>query len=120
MSDAIALSVNITVRHNHALHGKLYHVPKGRIQGRMDEMLDRFDLRGAAETRPDNLPLGIRQRLQLAVAVIHGPDILILDEPTSGVDRVNRDSFWELLIDLSSRGCVTIFVTTHFMNDGTR
>src|SRR5262249_42932578 len=87
---------------------------------RVGEMLDRFDLRGAAETRPDNLPLGIRQRLQLAVAVIHGPDILILDEPTSGVDPVNRDSFWELLIDLSRRDGVTIFITTHFRNEGRR
>jgi ribosome-dependent ATPase len=83
-------------------------------------MLDRFALREVANTRPDSLPLGIRQRLQLAVAVIHGPQILILDEPTSGVDPVNRDSFWELLLDLSRREGVTIFITTHFMNEALR
>jgi ribosome-dependent ATPase len=120
MSQAFSLYGELTVRQNLNLHAELYHLPKERIPERVDEMLDRFDLRGAAETRPDNLPLGIRQRLQLAVAVIHGPDILILDEPTSGVDPVNRDSFWELLIDLSRREGVTIFITTHFMNEGMR
>jgi ribosome-dependent ATPase len=120
MSQAFSLYGELTVRQNLDLHAELYHLPKQRIRGRVDEMLDRFDLRGAAETRPDSLPLGIRQRLQLAVAVIHGPDILILDEPTSGVDPVNRDSFWELLIDLSRREGVTIFITTHFMNEGMR
>ena len=66
------------------------------------------------------LPMGLRQRLSLAVAVLHEPQILILDEPTSGVDPVARDSFWELLIDLSRKQGVTIFVTTHFMNEGMR
>ena len=64
--------------------------------------------------------MGLRQRLSLAVAVLHEPQILILDEPTSGVDPVARDSFWELLIDLSREQGVTIFVTTHFMNEGMR
>ena len=64
--------------------------------------------------------MGLRQRLSLAVAVLHEPQILILDEPTSGVDPVARDSFWELLIDLSRKQGVTIFVTTHFMNEGMR
>jgi ribosome-dependent ATPase len=120
MSQAFSLYGELTVRQNLDLHAQLYHLPEERIPERVDEMLDRFDLRGAAGTRPDNLPLGIRQRLQLAVAVIHGPDILILDEPTSGVDPVNRDSFWELLIDLSRREGVTIFITTHFMNEAQR
>jgi ribosome-dependent ATPase len=120
MSQAFSLYGELTVRQNLTLHAELYHLPRERIKARVGEMLDRFDLRGAAEVRPDNLPLGIRQRLQLAVAVIHGPDILILDEPTSGVDPVNRDSFWELLIDLSRREGVTIFITTHFMNEAQR
>jgi ribosome-dependent ATPase len=120
MSQAFSLYGELTVQQNLLLHARLYHLPTERIPVRVDEMLDRFDLRGAAETRPDNLPLGIRQRLQLAVAVIHGPDLLILDEPTSGVDPVNRDSFWELLIDLSRREGVTIFITTHFMNEAMR
>ena len=64
--------------------------------------------------------MGLRQRLSLAVAVLHEPQILILDEPTSGVDPVARDSFWELLAGLSREQGVTIFVTTHFMNEGMR
>src|SRR3990167_4925705 len=72
------------------------------------------------EPRADDLPLGLRQRLSLAVAVIHSPDILILDEPTSGVDPQARDDFWQLLLELSRRDRVTIFVSTHFMDEAMR
>jgi ribosome-dependent ATPase len=120
MSQAFSLYGELTVEQNLNLHAHLFHLPKEYIPPRVAEMLDRFDLRHVADTRPDSLPLGIRQRLQLAVAVIHGPQILILDEPTSGVDPVNRDSFWELLLDLSRREGVTIFITTHFMNEAMR
>ena len=64
--------------------------------------------------------MGIRQRLSLAVAVVHEPEMLILDEPTSGVDPIARDEFWERLIDLSRHHNVTIFISTHFMNEGER
>src|SRR5690606_32434654 len=64
--------------------------------------------------------LGMRQRLSLAVAVIHQPDLLILDEPTSGVDPIARDMFWELIISLARRDRVTIFISTHFMNEAER
>src|SRR5439155_1094729 len=110
----------LTVRQNLLLHAALFHLPADRVRPRVAEMLDRFDLGTVADVRPDSLPLGIRQRLQLAVAVIHNPDVLILDEPTSGVDPVARDGFWELLIDLSRRQGVTIFITTHFMNEAMR
>ena len=83
-------------------------------------MLDRFGLREVADVEPESLPLGIRQRLQLAVAIQHRPEMLILDEPTSGVDPVARDQFWEYLIDLSRNDGVTIFISTHFMNEAMR
>ena len=120
MSQAFSLYTELTVRQNLELHARLFHLPTDRIPARVQEMVERFGLRDVVDALPDSLPLGMRQRLSLAVAVIHGPEILILDEPTSGVDPVARDSFWELLIDLSRQQGVTIFISTHFMNEGAR
>jgi len=83
-------------------------------------MLQRFSLTEVADTLPEQLPLGLRQRLSLAVAMVHSPELLILDEPTSGVDPVARDLFWELMIELARRDGVTIFISTHFMNEALR
>ena len=102
------------------LHAELYHLPKEKIGPRIEELLERYDLKSVVNARPDSLPLGMKQRLQLAVAVLHEPSILILDEPTSGVDPIARDAFWRTLIDLSRDDGVTIFVTTHFMNEADR
>ncbi|MEC4750128.1 ribosome-associated ATPase/putative transporter RbbA [Methylomicrobium sp. Wu6] len=120
MSQAFSLYSELTVRQNLELHARLFHLPEAEIPFRVTEMADRFGLGPVMDVLPDNLPLGIRQRLSLAVAVIHKPDLLILDEPTSGVDPVARDSFWELMIDLSRRDRVTIFISTHFMNEAER
>ncbi len=120
MSQAFSLYRELSVRQNLVLHAQLFHLPAERIEARVAEMLQRFDLAGVADELPDALPLGIRQRLSLAVAVIHQPEILILDEPTSGVDPVARDGFWELMIDLSRNDGVTIFISTHFMNEAER
>ncbi|MCP1364833.1 ABC transporter permease, partial [Halomonas sp. BBD48] len=84
------------------------------------EMLKRFELEAVADTLPATLPLGVRQRLSLAVAIIHRPELLILDEPTSGVDPVARDGFWALLGQISRDEGVTIFISTHFMNEAMR
>jgi ribosome-dependent ATPase len=83
-------------------------------------MVERFGLQEELDSLPDALPLGMRQRLSLAVAMVHQPELLILDEPTSGVDPVARDNFWRLLIELSRRDRVTIFISTHFMNEAER
>jgi ribosome-dependent ATPase len=120
MSQAFSLYTELTVRQNLELHARLFHLPTARIPARVQEMVEHFGLRDVMDALPDGLPLGLRQRLSLAVAVIHGPDILILDEPTSGVDPVARDSFWALLIDLARKQGVTIFILTHFMNEGER
>ena len=120
MTQAFSLYSELTVRQNLRLHAQLFHLPTKEIIPRVDEMLERFALKAQADALPDQLPLGIRQRLSLAVAVAHRPEMLILDEPTSGVDPVARDSFWELLIDLSRNQGVTIFISTHFMNEGER
>jgi len=120
MSQSFSLYSELTVRQNLELHARLYHLPPNQIAPRIEEMLNDFDLKSMADIHPDNLPLGIRQRLQLATAVIHRPEILILDEPTSGVDPIARDQFWHYLIDLSRNQNVTIFISTHFMNEAER
>lgn len=117
MSQAFSLYSELTVRQNLDLHARLFGMAADAIPGRIEEMARRFDLLEVMDALPDSLPLGIRQRLSLAVALIHSPDILILDEPTSGVDPVARDAFWQILSDLSRRDNVTIFVSTHFMNE---
>jgi len=120
MSQGFSLYSELTVRQNLVLHARLFHVPEREVPARVGEMLQRFGIAHAAELLPDALPLGMRQRLSLAVAVIHRPEMLILDEPTSGVDPIARDAFWELMIDLSRRDGVTIFISTHFMNEAQR
>ncbi len=120
MSQAFSLYSELTVRQNLELHAKLFHIPEEEIPQRVKEMSERFNLTDVEEMMPDGLPLGIRQRLSLAVAVIHKPEMLILDEPTSGVDPIARDMFWNLMVDLSRRDGVTIFISTHFMNEAAR
>src|SRR5579883_3169592 len=120
MSQAFSLYTELTVRQNLVLHAQLFDVPKAEIPQRVEETAARFGLDEIMEALPDSLPLGQRQRLQLAVALIHKPTLLLLDEPTSGVDPVARDVFWEYLIELSRKDKVTIFITTHFMNEAMR
>jgi ribosome-dependent ATPase len=120
MTQSFSLYGELSIRQNLALHARLYHIPLDKAKARIGELVERFGLNAHLDALAEDLPMGLRQRLSLAVAVLHEPQILILDEPTSGVDPVARDSFWELLIDLSRRQGVTIFVTTHFMNEGMR
>ncbi len=120
MSQAFSLYAELTVRQNLDLHARLFQLPRERARARIDQLVKRFGLASYIDQLTADLPLGIRQRLSLAVAVVHDPEMLILDEPTSGVDPVARDQFWELLIDLSRNQNVTIFVSTHFMNEGAR
>ncbi|HTV32807.1 MAG TPA: ribosome-associated ATPase/putative transporter RbbA [Methylocella sp.] len=120
MSQAFSLYSELTVRQNLDLHAHLYHLPANEVEGRIKELLERYDLKDVADAKPESLPLGVKQRLQLAVAVLHRPPMLILDEPTSGVDPIARDAFWRTLIDLSRNEGVTIFLSTHFMNEAER
>ena len=120
MTQNFSLYNELSVRSNLLLYARLCQVPEKLVESRCEAMLRRFGLLPFAGQLTKDLPLGIKQRLSLAAAVIHQPEILILDEPTSGVDPVARDSFWELIIELSRRDKVTIFITTHFMNEAAR
>jgi ribosome-dependent ATPase len=120
MTQAFSLYTELTVRQNMVLHARLFDLPEEAGIKRVNDLMVSFGLDSVADTLTESLPLGIRQRLSLAVAVIHEPDMLILDEPTSGVDPVARDGFWQLLIRLSRESGVTIFLSTHFMNEAER
>jgi ribosome-dependent ATPase len=120
MSQSFSLYGELTVRQNMELHARLYDLPKTDSAVRINALLARFDLKDVAMQPSGALPLGIRQRLSLAVAVLHQPEVLILDEPTSGVDPAARDGFWQLLTELSRDQGVTIFLSTHFMNEALR
>ncbi|MCZ8221417.1 MAG: ribosome-associated ATPase/putative transporter RbbA [Acidovorax sp.] len=120
MSQAFSLYSELSVEQNLVLHARLFHVPEAEVPQRVLTMLERFGLQAVRGTLPMQLPLGMRQRLSLAVAMVHQPELLILDEPTSGVDPIARDHFWRLMVELARRDKVTIFISTHFMNEAER
>ncbi|MFP3505950.1 ribosome-associated ATPase/putative transporter RbbA [Burkholderia sp. SIMBA_062] len=120
MSQGFSLYGELTVRQNLVLHARLFGVAEADVPARVTEMVERFGLADALDSLPERLPLGMRQRLSLGVAMVHKPELLILDEPTSGVDPVARDEFWRLMIELARNDRVTIFISTHFMNEAAR
>jgi len=120
MSQSFSLYGELTVKQNLDLHARIFHLSRKRMKMRVAVLIRQFRLEEYVDDLSEGLPLGIRQRLSLAVAMVHEPEMLILDEPTSGVDPVARDQFWELLIDLSRNQGVTIFISTHFMSEAER
>jgi len=120
MSQSFSLYGELTVRQNLTLHAKLFQLPAAFAEQQIAELTDKCGLADHLDSLASSLPLGIRQRLSLAVAIVHKPDLLILDEPTSGVDPLARDQFWQLLLDLSRNQGMTIFVSTRFMNEAAR
>ena len=120
MSQSFSLYMELTVQQNLSLHARLFRLPPGKARERIAELVRDFGLHHYLDQLASQLPLGIRQRLSLAVAIVHEPEMLILDEPTSGVDPLARDAFWRILLDLSRNRNVTIFVSTHFMNEAAR
>lgn len=120
MSQNFSLYKELTVYQNLSLHAHLFHIPLKEISSKIEASLLQFDLIHEKNVVAGALPLGVRQRLSLAIAMIHSPKLLILDEPTSGVDPITRDHFWNILINLSRKDGVTIFISTHFMNEAVR
>jgi ribosome-dependent ATPase len=120
MTQSFSLYSELTVRQNLIIHARLFGLPRAGIAARAQEMAERFDLTAIMDALPAALPVGARQRLSFAVAMIHQPEVLILDEPTSGVDPVARDVFWHTMLHLTRRENITIFISTHFMNEAER
>ncbi|MDO9237585.1 MAG: ribosome-associated ATPase/putative transporter RbbA [Aquabacterium sp.] len=120
MSQLFSLYEELSVLQNLELHAKLYRMDPAVAVQAIAQSLDTFELGEHAHTMPSRLSLGIRQRLQLAAACLHKPEVLILDEPTSGVDPAARDMFWRHMIRMSREEGVTLFVSTHFMNEAQR
>ena len=116
MSQLFSLYADLTVEENIDLFAGLYGVRGGRLEERKGWILEMAGLREQVGRLTADLSLGFKQRLALGCAVIHGPPILFLDEPTSGVDPVARRNFWDLIYDLSEEG-TTVFVSTHHMEE---
>ena len=116
MAQRFSLYAELSVRENLRFFARVYGLDRAAQARAIDAALQRFDLRDVANTVARDLPLGLKQRLALAAALLHAPDILFLDEPTSGVDPLTRREFWNRIGVLAEAG-VTMLVTSHFMDE---
>jgi ABC-2 type transport system ATP-binding protein len=116
MSQRFSLYTDLTVWENLTLYAGIYGIPERRLKKRLNEVMEMSALTGKEESMVEDLPTGWRQRLALGCAVLHQPEVLFLDEPTSGVDPAARQTFWELIYQLSSQG-TAVLVTTHYMDE---
>ena len=120
MPQSFPLHRELTARGNLRLHARLRGVPAAQVRPRVEELAGRFGLAASMRRRPDELPLGVRKRLSLAAALVHRPELVILDEPTSGVDPAAREAFWSLLLEAARRDGTTVFLSTHLMAEAER
>jgi ABC-2 type transport system ATP-binding protein len=116
MSQKFSLYPDLTGRENLDFYGTVYGLNRGKLKRRITELTDRLGLGEFINRLTGSLPVGWRQRIALAAAILHDPKIIFLDEPTGGVDPVFRRRFWDILYDLAERG-TTLFVTTHYMDE---
>ncbi|HED09390.1 MAG TPA: ABC transporter ATP-binding protein [Caldithrix abyssi] len=116
MSQKFSLYEDLTVRENIEFYGGIYGLNRRQIRQKTAELVQYLGLEKQVDQLTRSLPLGWKQRMALSAAILHDPDIIFLDEPTSGVDPVSRRNFWLLIYELADRG-KTIFVTTHYMDE---
>lgn len=116
MSQRFSLYDDLTVNENIELYGGIYGMTMKEIRRRREELLTGLSFSEYGDRLIGSLPLGLKQKLAFAVAVFHDPEIVFLDEPTSGVDPITRRQFWEMIYETASRG-ITVFVTTHYMDE---
>lgn len=116
MAQKFSLYESITLEQNLNFFAGIYEIPKREVKNRVNEIIEIFDFKNIKEQKTEDLPLGFKQKLSMACALIHNPPILFLDEPTSGVDVVTRRDFWNHITSLAEKG-VTVMITTHFMDE---
>ncbi len=117
MSQKFSLYRDLSARENMALYGGLFGLANRELEGRIGELIGQFQLDKFSQRRVGSLPLGMRQRVALACALLHQPQLLFLDEPTSGVDPIARRQFWRAIHELTQRQGVTVIVSTHYMDE---
>jgi len=116
MCQKFSLYEDLTVKENIMLYGGIYGMKSSLIRERESELLDKLNFREYENRLISDMPLGLRQKLAFAVAILHRPEIVFLDEPTGGVDPVTRRQFWEMIYETAASG-ITVFVTTHYMDE---
>ena len=116
MAQKFSLYGDLSVLENLRFFSGVYGLRGGEQRKAIDQMIDVFELSSYVATRAGDLPLGFKQRLSLSCAMMHKPDLLFLDEPTSGVDPITRREFWNHINGLVQKG-VTVLVTTHYMDE---
>lgn len=116
MSQKFSLYGKLTVRQNIRFFAGVYGLSKAEVRERSADIVTRLGLEDSVDSLVDDLPLGWKQRISFAVATVHQPKVVFLDEPTGGVDPIVRRQFWDMISEAASRG-ITVFVTTHYMDE---
>ena len=116
MSQRFSLYADLSLYENMQLFGTVYGIPRKELKDRIFNSLESLQMADKAKTLVYSIPLGWKQKLAFATAMLHEPKIVFLDEPTSGVDPIVRREFWNMIYEAAARG-VTIFVTTHYMDE---
>ena len=117
MSQKFSLYLDLTVEENLRFFGSVYGLRTAALAARIDALADRLRFGSARSILTASLSTGLRQRVALAAALLHGPELLFLDEPTSGVDPTGRRMFWDLIYELAADRGMTVLVTTHYMDE---
>jgi ABC-2 type transport system ATP-binding protein len=116
MSQKFSLYEDLTIQENIEFYGGIYELSRQEIKDRSKGIVDKFQLASVKNKLVKTIPLGWKQKLAFALALIHKPKVVFLDEPTGGVDPITRRQFWDLIYEAANDG-VTIFITTHYMDE---
>jgi ABC-2 type transport system ATP-binding protein len=117
MSQKFSLYEDLTVEENLEFYGNIYMISKDLLEKRKKELIQMANLKGKEKSLAGTLSGGWKQRLALGCSLIHNPSLLILDEPTAGVDPVSRREFWHTITELVNKEGITVLVTTHYMDE---